>query len=669
MVKVAKPKKICECDECNTKRLQSIFYDASAIMDSVSPEQFETIDPAWTQLLTSLGTFASIAEKVAELDSRAKLAVSAMTFAFKIVLEQVHRDAKIEELIRIIDDLYRFFLESKPMEKIALFKDTLQRILTQTAECAYFIATYRKLKHFVQRAVVNVVSNADSMISKFEVAFGELKIELILGTALQTAVVSFRILQKIESVENLLYLNNLPKLKAINWDSGKVCARGTRQNIIDDVVRWASASSPKETAQESRIYLLSGPQGCGKSAIAHTVAQAFHQQGRLGASVFLNGDAGEADSQRVCSSIAFELSGYDPTIRSQMADLLKADHSLAWADIGRQFPDLIVKATRNLLLIGPVLIVLDGLYEGLVPSEQHRLITALSLHCASLPPNFRILMTTRPHDSVMGTLKQAAHCHIHEIGFDDEGSMLDTSSYISQCLRSLFEKKPKLGEHYSAEELHDQFVTRAMGLHLWVSTINQALLSCGDGMEVSILSRVLSLRTPLSKEDTMDDLFRAIIGVIPYPNLAISTILGTFIKSTKPLSLSVLRQVAGDPFKDNECIVDIMRGLGCIIEKGRGREGTLLYGIHPSLEDFLTNDARCGDTGIVINPSLRNRSMAEACLDELNVSLKQNILCLDNVMALNEEIHDLSERIEKHIPQSLHYACLHWVPHRKRYPA
>lgn len=100
-----------------------------------------------------------------QLDSRAKLAVGAMTFAFtvsiqyvylrlgplillQIVLEQAERDMKIEELVHVIDDLYRFFLESKPMQKIALFKDTLQRLLTQTAECAYFIANYRKVKHF-----------------------------------------------------------------------------------------------------------------------------------------------------------------------------------------------------------------------------------------------------------------------------------------------------------------------------------------------------------------------------------------------------------------------------------------------------------------------------------------------------------------------------------------
>jgi len=51
-----------------------------------------------------------------------------------------------------------------------------------------------------QRAVINMVSNADEMIAQFEAAFGELKISLILGSSLQSAVVAYRILQTVENI-------------------------------------------------------------------------------------------------------------------------------------------------------------------------------------------------------------------------------------------------------------------------------------------------------------------------------------------------------------------------------------------------------------------------------------------------------------------------------------
>ena len=49
------------------------------------------------------------------------------------------------------------------------------------------------------------------MIQKFENTFQDLKIQLILGSSLQTAVVSFRILQKVENIgkEYEAYICNL----------------------------------------------------------------------------------------------------------------------------------------------------------------------------------------------------------------------------------------------------------------------------------------------------------------------------------------------------------------------------------------------------------------------------------------------------------------------------
>ena len=56
-------------------------------------------------------------------------------------------------------------------------------------------------KHdLAQRAVMYLVSDADAMIKKFEDSFRDLKIELILGSSLQTAIVSFRVLQKVENI-------------------------------------------------------------------------------------------------------------------------------------------------------------------------------------------------------------------------------------------------------------------------------------------------------------------------------------------------------------------------------------------------------------------------------------------------------------------------------------
>ena len=114
-------------------------------------------------------------------------------------------------------DLHAYIADTCSIEKIASYKDTLRTVLIQTTECSYFIGDYRKITQFgrclplltslrlikrdlAQRAVVNLISNADAMMKKFEDTFRDLKIELILGSSLQTAIVSCRILQKVENI-------------------------------------------------------------------------------------------------------------------------------------------------------------------------------------------------------------------------------------------------------------------------------------------------------------------------------------------------------------------------------------------------------------------------------------------------------------------------------------
>ena len=51
-----------------------------------------------------------------------------------------------------------------------------------------------------QRAVTSLVSNADMMIAAYESSFGELKIEFIMGSTLQTALTTVHILEKVENI-------------------------------------------------------------------------------------------------------------------------------------------------------------------------------------------------------------------------------------------------------------------------------------------------------------------------------------------------------------------------------------------------------------------------------------------------------------------------------------
>ena len=461
-----------------------------------------------------------------------------------------------------------------------------------------------------------------------------------------------------------MYTKELKPLERVGWDSGRACFRGTRHGIINDVVQWASNSQESETIKNSRIYVLQGPQGCGKSSIAHSVAQAFHLQNRLGAAIFLDDRTKEeiTESQILSTTIASQLAAYDQNIREAIAAKIKADASLAKADVERQFRDLIVSATKGLDLIGPICIVVDGLEKVVDPAEQLRLLTAIADYFPTLPSNFRFLLTSQHGCTSEDIAQLMPDCIIKEITFNDEGIKVDYSEHISQSLGHLFSKKLKLVEKYTIEYLRDQFIARSMGVYFWISTALQFLLSCMDGDECIILENVLSVKLPRTKEVAMDQLFRIILTYIP----VVHSICRTLIRSSKPLPLQDLSpkvSVSASQSTYHSLILNMMQTL--LIEHGRDKTDNLLFTIHPSLEDFLTSSRRCHGTIFYVDrldptPSL---SMANNCFNLMERGFRQNMCDLDHVIVLNEEITDRDKRLNQYIPGTLKYACRNWMFH------
>jgi hypothetical protein len=51
-----------------------------------------------------------------------------------------------------------------------------------------------------QRAVMNLVSSADGLITAYDTSFRELRIEFVMGSTLQTALTTVRILEKVDNI-------------------------------------------------------------------------------------------------------------------------------------------------------------------------------------------------------------------------------------------------------------------------------------------------------------------------------------------------------------------------------------------------------------------------------------------------------------------------------------
>ncbi|KAF9539155.1 hypothetical protein CPC08DRAFT_502486 [Agrocybe pediades] len=591
--------------------------------------------PIWKRLITSLDTVASYAEKISELDSRATVAVSAVAFMVQVLVKQIERDEKVEKLGKIMGDLYTYILDGIGMDKIKTFQKALDNLLTQTTECAYFIVDYRKLKLFAQRVVANIVSDTDSMIAQFEASFEELKISLLLGSSLQTAVVSYRILQEVEDIKNLIHVNSLPRLTEIGWDSHRTCLRGTRQDVIDEVIQWASSSGDVDQKSTRRIYVLVGPPGCGKSTVAHTLAQAFHKQKRLAASLFLGEHPGSrVTSRTVSSTILHQLSGYNSAIKARIAQAIESDTSLATADIIQQFCHLLVGVIRPgatmseaaLGMIGPTLIVLDNLYKISEEQEQERIVAAIADYFLKLPPNFRLVLTSQQGGSIINVLgRMPQHCDIHHITYDNPRGEVP-EEFMTSCLERLASKLPEFEDRHDLGKMRESLLERSMGVQTWIDTLFRFLFFCSDrdlwipGVWQT-LQQILSSPIPLSKENTMDNLYCAIFSSLPYPTHLVKDLLLLFITSVGPLSLTKAHEpislectdfaeVIGEDHSQSCSILQVMQELGFLISgNGKFGDGENLFTLIPFLLDSLTNERRCYGIGF---PGLKENSIEVA---------------------------------------------------------
>jgi hypothetical protein len=61
---------------------------------------------------------------------------------YEMVLKQIERDNKVNSLVETMASLYGFLQDANPLEKIMSFEKTVERLVSQTTECAYFIAEY-----------------------------------------------------------------------------------------------------------------------------------------------------------------------------------------------------------------------------------------------------------------------------------------------------------------------------------------------------------------------------------------------------------------------------------------------------------------------------------------------------------------------------------------------
>ena len=454
-----------------------------------------------------------------------------------------------------------------------------------------------------------------------------------------------------------LNLDGVPYAADVGLKPTKKCLDGTRMEILQEIDDWIHDTD----ANVSRILWLHGQAGKGKSAIAHTIALQAKDRGELGSCFcFARDRQTERLENKMLSTITRDLADRDPTFRRALAIAIKEDNAL------RTTTDVMLQWTKLLLeplkvsggIVGNVVLVIDALDESDLESLRAYILPVLtSSEAASLPSNFRILITSRPLSDIMTALRDAQH--VKATSLDDV-----PATFTERDIRFYVSMKVK-GFGSIGEREIEHITLKADGLFEWARLACEFIRpSAGETSKERFDD--LMARASGKGATLLDSTYRAIlkdaVGGNPKALTRFRSMMQQILCILEPLPMDALHVMRTRFPHEHDCfdVAIILDYMGSLLS-GVMDHAKPIRPLHASFYDFLTEQSRSGD--YFVGRSNIQAYLAIASLCVLDGGLSFNICGLESSYLLNSEVPDLAEKVKAKIPSHLSYSCCFWVKH------
>jgi hypothetical protein len=457
----------------------------------------------------------------------------------------------------------------------------------------------------------------------------------------------------------------------------QLCLDGTRIKVFQDVEDWLARHSDN-TGVNSLLW-VNGQPGAGKSAVANSLRKRLINQGRNVISFEFNQNSRpEATARVLWRSIAYQLADRFAGARKVILDALRNEDEkngknlelLTSQEVFDMFVAKAAETIRDIPLDRSPIVVIDALDEcggDLGKSSSGRRVDLLATvkKWAKLPSNCRLVVTSRNEVDIRKTLSEISTENTLRAGSNvDHESLADARQYI----RWRLETHGK-GESISGPGLPwpspaevEALGRRSAGLFIWAKIACDYVESGDAGDRMKEL-----LDSPRATGIEMSGLYVMMLNRAFPSNPtdtekhAILAITGTKIASSTPLSHETM--VTLNNIDDrNPRITDA--NARWVINRLR----SVLVGdsipqfAHLSFPDFLRSST-CPETFRFVSKQ-QHRRLALCALEMLN-QLRFNMCNLETSHLLNDDVPDLTKRVETEIPigSSLAYTCQFWVDH------
>jgi hypothetical protein len=440
---------------------------------------------------------------------------------------------------------------------------------------------------------------------------------------------------------------------------------GTRGSVLEEIVEWIH-QTPTSPEDEQLVYWLHGVAGCGKSAIASTIARSFKDLGRCVQFFFDASKQAEFSPGKMFSTLSLNLADVDKKWKECLVQTAKKSRELRTTmNIKEQFENFFLEPATKFEALGPIVIVIDALDESGTREERVQLLQVLaSLDKLKGHGHFRFILTSRPEDDIHKAFDSKSWILPRNLTATDEAS---TDDDIRQYVESELSNEPALIQRWSDKPWVDIIVERAEHLFQWAFVACNFIKGTGEaGVNPARRYIYLCEHQTDARLDKLDRLYTAVLfslyGSGEREKIKLfKTVLGRVLSAREPLSLRALTELRSDD-EDEYDVKTILCSLGSIL-KGVNSQMEPIQPLHASFIDFMSDRERSGDFHVWARSE--DEALAISSLRVMKELLKFNMCHLETSYVRNSDIGDLAERVMESIPEHLSYACRHFADHLK----
>lgn len=448
-------------------------------------------------------------------------------------------------------------------------------------------------------------------------------------------------------------LENMDHVKDAGFIPEKGCLPGTRVEVMDYIGDWVFSSG----TEGGQLFWLRGFAGSGKSAIALTLAQYFNTVGCLGSAFAFEVSRGsDRSSSALFRTIARNLADSHPHFKNRLSDILRRDSTLTHTpSVLRQFDELLLASAKGFDPHIRVVLVIDALDEcgGGDPEARQVLLDVLATRCPHLPPNFRILLTSRPERNIEDSFRGNVHVTVLDLNSVDQGTVdADLTRYFERQL-----------EHVVAvARLRiPELVYKSQGLFQWAFTTCQFILQSRRRGRLPAESLDIILSSPFTGLDSLySEILNSLFGYADDPELLprFHSVIGMILTVREPLSMSTLRALRGEN-AFNDTVGAIVQSMGSLLSGvfDDAPVGTL----HASFREYLMDHNRGGIYHI--DNFASELELACSTVGVMNSELKFNIGEFPSSHMSNDQVEGLRDRVRNKLSPAMRYSFRFWTAH------